>query len=310
MLFLRLLGVLLKDVGKDLLRHRGQHLLAIITLASGLLLAGGGLLAVESLDRWVSRMESQAKVTVFAAEGGKLEETEGILKRDPRFQGARRITSQEGTRRFLATSREAGLILESLGNEPIPESLELTLRADLLTAHKAVEVGESLRQLPGVGDVIVDQQRLEALQKTARLVRQALSALGLLLLVAAGFSTGNVIRMSVLSREEEISIMRLVGATESFIRTPMVVEGGILGLTASALTILALFGIWWPLHRGVGGISPLLVELARLGFFSLKSMFLLGFMGTVTGALGALWGFWSTQRAQRKAEELMEGSPI
>jgi hypothetical protein len=33
-------------------------------------------------------------------------------------------------------------------------------------------------------------------------------------------------------------------------------------------------------------------------------------MGTVTGALGALWGFWSTQRAQRKAEELMEGSPI
>ena len=80
MLFLRLLAVLLKDVGRDLLRHRGQHFLAIVTLASGLVLAGGGLLAVESLDRWVSRMESQAKVTVFAAEGGKLEETEGILR--------------------------------------------------------------------------------------------------------------------------------------------------------------------------------------------------------------------------------------
>ena len=179
-----------------------------------------------------------------------------------------------------------------------------------MAAHKAVEVGESLRKLPGVGDVIVDQQRLESLQKSARLVRQALSVLGLLLLVAAGFSTGNVIRMSVLSREEEISIMRLVGATESFIRTPMLVEGAILGLTASLITILALFGLWWPLHRGLGGISPLLVELARLGFFSLKSMFLLGFMGTVTGALGALWGFWTTQRAQRKAEELMESNSI
>ena len=213
MLFLRLLKVLFRDVAKDLLRHRGQHLLAILTLASGLILAGGGLLAVESLDRWVSGMESQAKVTVFATEGGRLEETEGLLKRDPRFQGVKRITSQEGTRRFLETSREAGLILESLGNEPIPESLELTLRAELMAAHKAVEVGESLRKLPGVGDVIVDQQRLESLQKTARLVRQALSLLGLLLLVAAGFSTGNVIRMSVLSREEEISIMRLVGAS-------------------------------------------------------------------------------------------------
>jgi cell division transport system permease protein len=306
MLFLRLLGVLFRDVAGDLLRHRGQHLLAILTLASGLLLAGGGLLAVESLDRWVSQMESQAKVTVFATEGGKLEETEGILKRDPRFQTVRRISSQEGTKRFLETSREAGLILESLGNEPIPESLELTLRTDLLTAHKAVEVGESLRKLPGVGDVIVDQQRLEALQNSARLVRQALSVLGLLLLVAAGFSTGNVIRMSVLSREEEISIMRLVGATESFIRTPMLVEGGVLGLAASMLAVLALFGLWWPLHRGIGGISPLLVELARLGFFSFRSVFLLGFMGTATGALGALWGFWTTQRAQRRTEEILE----
>jgi cell division transport system permease protein len=198
------------------------------------------------------------------------------------------------------------LILESLGNEPIPESLELTLRTDLLTAHKAVEVGESLRKLPGVGDVIVDQQRLEALQNSARLVRQALSVLGLLLLVAAGFSTGNVIRMSVLSREEEISIMRLVGATESFIRTPMLVEGGVLGLAASMLAVLALFGLWWPLHRGIGGISPLLVELARLGFFSFRSVFLLGFMGTATGALGALWGFWTTQRAQRRTEEILE----
>ena len=310
MLFFRLLGVLFRDVAKDLLRHRGQHLLAILTLASGLILAGGGLLAVESLDRWVSRMESQAKVTVFATEGSRLDETEGILRNDPRFQGVRRISSQEGTRRFLETSREAGLILESLGNEPIPESLELLLRADLMAAHRAVEVGKSLRKLPGVGDVIVDQQRLEALQNTARLVRQALSLLGLLLLVAAGFSTGNVIRMSVLSREEEISIMRLVGATESFIRTPMLVEGAVLGLTASLITLLALFGLWWPLHQGLGGISPLLVELARLGFFSLKSMFLLGFVGTSTGALGALWGFWSTQRAQRKAEALMESNAI
>ena len=310
MLFLRLLGVLFRDVAKDLLRHRGQHFLAVLTLASGLILAGGGLLAVESLDRGVSRMESHAKVTVFATEGSRLDETEGILKNDPRFQGVRRISAQEGTRRFLETSREAGLILESLGNEPIPESLELMLRADLMAAHKAVEVGKSLRKLPGVGDVIVDQQRLEALQNTARLVRQALSLMGLLLLVAAGFSTGNVIRMSVLSREEEISIMRLVGATESFIRTPLLVEGAVLGLIASLITILALFGLWWPLHRGLGGISPLLVELARLGFFSLKSMFLLGFVGTITGALGALWGFWTTQRAQRKAEELMESNSI
>lgn len=58
---LRLLGLLIQDVLRDLLRHRGQYLLAVLTLASGLLLAGGGLLLVESLDRFVGRLEGMAK---------------------------------------------------------------------------------------------------------------------------------------------------------------------------------------------------------------------------------------------------------
>jgi cell division protein FtsX len=305
MVFLRLFGLLFRDVGKDLFRHRGQHFLAVLTLASGLLLAGGGLLVVQGLDRWVTRMENMAKVTVFAGEGATLDQTEARLRRDPRFREVRRISSQEATRRFLESTREAGLMLRSLG-EAIPETLELTLRPDLLAAHRALEVGESLKSLPGVGDVVVDQERLAGLQRTARLLRSALSSLGVLLLVAAGFSTGNVIRMSVLAREEEITIMRLVGATEGFIRTPLLVEGAVLGMAASLVAVLALFGLWWPLSRGLGNLSPLLVEVARLGFFSARNLAALGGIGMTTGALGALWGFWSTQRAARKMEAMMQ----
>ena len=304
MVFLRLLGLLLRDVGKDLVRHRGQHLLAILTLASGLLLSGGGLLAVQGLDRWVSQMERLAKITVFAAEGASLNEAEGRLQRDPRFTQVRRISSQETTRRFMETSRDAGMMLKSLG-EAIPETLELTLRPDLLGPHRAMDVGDSLRSLPGVGDVVVDQERLAGLQRSARLLRSALSTLGLLLLIAAGFSTGNVIRMSVVAREEEITIMRLVGATESFIRTPLLVEGAALGMGASTVAILGLLGAWWPLRHGVGNLSPLLVELARMGFFSPLNMLGLMLIGMITGALGAWWGFWSTQRAARKMEAMM-----
>jgi len=305
MVFLRLLGLLCKDVGKDLVRHRGQHFLAVLTLALGLFLAGGGLLLVQGLNRWVSRMESLAKVTVFAGEGGHLDEAEAQLQRDPRFVKVRRIPSAEATRRFLESSREAGLMLKSLG-EPIPETLELSLRPDLLAAHRALEVGESLRALPGVGDVVVDQERLAGLQRTARMLRSALGSLGALLLLAAGFSTGNVIRMSVLAREEEITIMRLVGATEGFIRTPLLVEGAALGLFASILAVLGLLGLWLPLDRGLGNLPPLLVELARMGFFSLRNMAGLAVVGMATGALGALWGFWNTQRTLRQMEALMQ----
>lgn len=304
---LRLLGLLLRDVLRDLYRHRGQYVLAVLTLASGLLLAGGGLLLVESLDRFVGRLEGMSKIVAYAAEGRSLDETTARLKRDPRFREVRRMSANENRTRFLAATREAGLLLESAGQDALPESLELTLRQDLASGGRAVGVGESLRGLPGVGDVLVDQERLENLQHVARMLRSALATLGVVLLLAAGFATGNVIRMSLLAREEEITIMRLVGASEGFIRTPLLFEGAFLGLGGSLLALLGLFSLWLPLSRGVGGLSPMLVELARLGFFSWGSMFLLAFMGASTGALGALWAFWSTRKAQREEEALMEG---
>lgn len=304
---LRLLGLLLRDVLRDLYRHRGQYVLAVLTLASGLLLAGGGLLLVESLDRFVGRLEGMSKIVAYAAEGRSLDETAARLKRDPRFREVRRMSASENRNRFLAATREAGLLLESAGQDALPESLELTLRQDLASGGRAVGVGESLRGMPGVGDVLVDQERLENLQHVARMLRSALATLGIVLLLAAGFATGNVIRMSLLAREEEITIMRLVGASEGFIRTPLLFEGAFLGLGGSLLALLGLFSLWLPLSRGVGGLSPMLVELARLGFFSWGSMFLLAFVGASTGALGALWAFWSTRKAQREEEALMEG---
>ena len=305
---LRLLGLLLQDVFRDLYRHRGQYVLAVLTLASGLLLAGGGLLLVESLDRFVGRLEGMAKIVAYAAEGRSLDETASRLMRDPRFREVRRMSADENRRRFQSATREAGLLLESAGQEALPESLELSLRKDLATGGRAAEVGESLRGLPGVGDVLVDQERMENLQRTARMLRSALATLGAVLLLAAGFATGNVIRMSILAREEEITIMRLVGASERFIRTPLLLEGAFLGLGGSLMALLGLFGFWLPVSRGVGGLSPMLVELARLGFFSWASMILLAFVGAATGALGALWAFWTTRRAQRVEEALMEGA--
>ncbi|MBL0313414.1 MAG: FtsX-like permease family protein [Holophagaceae bacterium] len=306
MLQARLLLLLLRDVLRDILRHRGQHALAVITLASGLLLAGGGLLLVEGLDRWVNHLESMAKITLYAADGAHLDETEARLKRDPRFVSVRRISSADNTKGFLATTREAGLMLQSLGQEALPETLELTLRPELLPAKKALAVGESLKEVPGVGDVVVDQERLEALQRNARVLRNALSTLGILLLVAAGFATGNVIQMTVQARNDEISIMRLVGATEAFIRRPLILEGAVLGLAGSALALIGLFAAWLPVSRGWGGISPFLVNLAREGFFSWRSILLLAVVGAATGATGAAWAFRATQKEERRMRIAME----
>lgn len=303
----RLVAILLRDAAKDLLRHRGQNLLAMLTLASGLLLAGGGLMLVEALDRWVGQIEGLARITLFAAEGGSLDETAARLRRDPRFTAVRAVSAEENARGFREATREAGILLDSAGADALPASLELKLRPDLVQGRKAMQVAQDLRTFPGVGDVLVDQERLEGLQRFGRLARSALSSLGLLLLLAAGFATGNVIRMSILAREEEIAIMRLVGATERFILAPLLAQGAILGLLGSVAALAALWALWFPAAKGMPGLSPLLISLARQGFFSAGGMAVLIALGALTGALGAGWGFWSTQRAQRLLNAQAEG---
>ena len=306
MSLIRLVRLGIKDIWRDFLRHKPSFMLAILALATGLFVAGGGLLGVDTLNRWVGQMESMARITVFAADGANIETLEQQLELDPRFTSVRRVSSEEATARFMESARDAGLILDTLGHDAIPDNLELTLRKDLLERRIAIEVGQGLRSVPGVGDVVVDHERLDSLLKGARAARSVLAAFGFVLLVVAAFSTGIVVRMSIVSREEEINIMRLVGATEIFILVPLLVEGAVLGLCAALAAAAGLWMVWLPISLGVFSISPFIVELAKLVFFSSKNLALLSIMGLLTGAAGALWGFWNSRLSKKVAEKLAE----
>ena len=308
MSWIRLAWLVLRDIWQDFLRHKSSFMLAILALATGLFIAGGGLLGVDTLDRWVGQMESLARITVFAADGASVETIEQQLKLDPRFTSVRRISSEEATARFMESVKDAGLILDTLGHDAIPDNLELTLRKDLLERRKAIEVGQGLRVVPGVGDVVVDHERLDSLLKGARAVRSVLAAFGFMLLVVAAFSTGIVVRMSVISREEEINIMRLVGATEVFVLIPLLLEGAVLGLLAALVATVWLWIIWLPISWGKFNVSPFFVELAGLVVFSFKNLGLLSITGFLTGAIGALWGVWSSRLSKMAADKLAKES--
>jgi len=308
MSLIRLVRLGIKDIWRDFLRHKPSFMLAILALATGLFVAGGGLLGVDTLDRWVGQMESLARITVFTADGANIGNLEQQLKLDPRFTSVRRISSEEATARFMESVRDAGLILDTLGHDAIPDNLELTLRNDLLERRVAIEVGQGLRSVPGVGDVVVDHERLDSLLKGSRAVRGVLAAFGFVLLVVAAFSTGIVVRMSIISREEEINIMRLVGATEFFILVPLLVEGAVLGFFAALIAAAGLWTAWLPISMGMFNVSPFLSELAKLVFFSPKNLALLSVTGLLTGAVGALWGFWNSRLSKVVAEKLAEQS--
>lgn len=126
-----------------------------------------------------------------------------------------------------------GDIVESLENNPLPASLvvhPLDMRADT-----AMQIQRSFADADGVRQVTLDQAWVERLESLLLLVDRVVLALILVLSVAVLFITGNAIRTHIASREAEIRVMSLMGATRAFIARPFLYSGALQGLAGAAL---------------------------------------------------------------------------
>ncbi|CAA9567033.1 MAG: Assymetric_cell_division_FstX [uncultured Truepera sp.] len=119
-------------------------------------------------------------------------------------------------------------------NNPLPYSLYLRLSDPSQTAR----VGEALRELPGVDEVEDGGEAVETFLAINEALRLIGSVLIVVLLSSALFAIVNSIRAAITARRDEIEVMRLVGATRGFIRSPFLIEGVFLGLLSALLTLL------------------------------------------------------------------------
>jgi cell division transport system permease protein len=140
--------------------------------------------------------------------------------------------------------RDLSSLPEDLGENPFPASLEVTLRPSAHAPEDVKRMAQAFTGVPGVREIQYDLLWIERLSTGVRLVRVVGAFLGGILVLAAVFTISNVIRLTIYAREDELDIMRLVGATRAYVKGPFVTEGviqgGLGGLLASLLLWTAL----------------------------------------------------------------------
>jgi cell division transport system permease protein len=154
----------------------------------------------------------------------------------PQVRGVRYVSKDEALARFRERIRERGQVdlTGYLDRNPLPASLEITL----LDARDYAPVVEFLSSRGDIVDDVVEVQELiERLTSVTNVLRTG----GFIVLVLVGFVVlfiiVNTIRLAVLARREEIEIMRLVGASDAFIRWPFIFEGAFVGLLGAGLAV-------------------------------------------------------------------------
>ncbi len=199
-------------------------------------------------------------------------------------QAARFISKQAALDRLRAQMRRQSAVLDSLGQNPLPDAFEVQMIASAHTWDKVENLAQRLEAITGVADVEYGQRWVERFVAIFNLFRMTSYAMGGLFFIASIFIVGNTVRLIFHSRREEVEIMRLVGATERFILAPFYFQSMIQGALGGIFGLAALLGVFILIQSKIE--TATVTGLANLRFFSpgmaaaiIGASTLVGFLG-------------------------------
>ncbi len=264
MAFLRAISYFVTEAATSLWRSRLVNAVSVGTIAVSLFVLGAFLTVASGLGEVVTRWTEKVQVIVYLEDGIEARvraSLENRLREDPAVGTVEFVSREQALARFREMFRDLSSLPEDLGENPFPASLEVTLRADHQSPGEVQRMAKALEGAPGVREIQYDLLWIERLATGVRLVRGLGAFLGGILVLAGVFTISNVIRLTIYAREDELDIMRLVGATRAYVKGPFVTEGvmqgGLGGLVATGLLWAAL---GW-LSRGLAA-SDLLSQAA------------------------------------------------
>ncbi|HEY7409614.1 MAG TPA: permease-like cell division protein FtsX [Vicinamibacteria bacterium] len=258
---LRAVAYFLQEAAQSLWRSRLIGALSVGTIAISLFLLGAFLAVASNLAEVVDRWTRKVQVTIYLRDGVDPRDRDALVERlrqDPAVEMVEATSRDEALARFRAMFRDLAALPEDLGTNPFPASLEATLKPGHHGEAELRRLHDAFRAERGVEEVQYDLLWIQRLGTAVRLVRGLAAVMGFVLLLAGVFTISNVIRLTVYARQDELDIMRLVGATPSYVKGPFVMEGMIQGALGGLLAVGLLWVAFQAVARDVVAASDLL----------------------------------------------------
>ena len=259
---------------------------ATMTVLIGMFLLGLLIALGSWVVSWSDHVKDQLEVKVFFVEAVKPKQINAVggylrtLETDGKIKNYQFISRADALHRMQKKYPE---LTADLPSNPLPDSFEITPKH----AEEVKQVSAAIRgqKFAGVDRVKDGQQTSKRILQVARVIEVVFLVAVVVLLAASVLLIANTIRLSIFSRRREIEVMKLVGATNWFVRGPFMVEGLLCGLVgAFAAVVLLLIGKEAALPAILGHIDSS-NDVKALGF-TVTALILLG-VGLVVGAVGS-----------------------
>jgi len=237
---------------------KGIALISTLIMSVALLMLTLFTLLTVNLQAVAQVFQGEIEVVAFLHEGNSPEEIQEMQQRLLQDSGVASVSFVSKAAALKEFKRQLGPdadLLEVLEENPLPASLRLRLREEARTSERLDLLASWIREMEGVAEVRYGDQWVERLESYIQVFLLLTLIVGIVVAIAALFVISNTVRLTVMARGRTIEIMRLVGATDWFIRTPFVVEGALQGGAAGAIAMTVLWAVH---HYATQFVGPLI----------------------------------------------------
>lgn len=286
---IRILGRNIADSFIGVFRNFSLSLASISCITITLILVGGSIILSYNVNSFTNSIEKDMTIVVFVNRGTTQEEHDAIKQSISALNNIESIkfVSKETTRKSMAKESE---VFNTIMNQYTEETNPL--QDSFLVKVKDIETigitADEIQKINNINLVKYGEGSVEELVKIFNLIKKISYVVVIALVVVTAFLISNTIKITIQSRYKEIEIMRLVGASNLFIKQPFFFEGIILGILGSILPIGTLcYGYYYLYDKLNGQIFTAIIKLVRPNAILFNVSITVLIVGVVVGAFGS-----------------------
>ena len=293
------LKYLTREGVRNLWVNRLMSLASITVLMACLVIIGIGSMLYFNLTSLLDIVEAQNVVLVYIEDGTSELDTSEIgiqIKNMPNIDECVFVPKEDAFEKQIEVMGGDSALFEGFTESPLPDAYRVTIK-DLSSFEETVKQLQSIKHIETVRENSDLASKLVSIRKAVSIA--SIGIVAMLFLVAL-FIISNTIRITMFSRKLEINIMKAVGATKGFIRWPFMIEGVLLGLIASVISIFLLWGIYeLASYTFASVVAMLKLELVPFTDYFWLLLAAFAFIGVFTGTVGSMFSMNKYLKEQR-----------
>ncbi|MBF1183423.1 MAG: ABC transporter permease [[Eubacterium] sulci] len=284
------IGYNVRQALQQIWRNKGMSTASVFAITAMILILGLFFVITVNINLFTEMLKNNYnEVEVFLNDDVKKSDAEDIMKKidaEPGVKSSTYRSKTEAMKIMKARWGENSYLLDSLGDNPLPSSIVVTVDS-MSTADNVIKM---VKGTDGVEDVKYYQDTVKKLTKITNFLKIAAMIIMVFLIIVSIVVVSNTIKLTVFARAKEIEIMKYIGATNWFIRGPFLIEGILIGVISSAVSAVATFFIYREIISLVGKqfMTIMSSPLVPAGYLSVNLILIFLAIGVSIGACGSI----------------------